>query len=810
MAQGRCPAGPSHPDLVFPSSSRASEPPAAGTLPARDGQGLFDVQAARRRVATQVRLGRNARVLSLAFLAAGLLALAATTQAPAPGDADTGAVTVAVSENRLPQAGDDSLAVRSGLAATVDVLANDSDPDGDQLSVVAATAGAHGSVECAPAGSCTYTSVSGYAGSDVFTYTVEDGYGGADLGIVTVTVRPPEVPSLSIGDAEVTEGDLGLRYASFTVTLSAPSSEAVMVAYATVAGTATPGQDYTLARGALVFSPGGPLTETITVAVRGDLSFEADETFFVMLSNATGASVIDGWGVGKIVNDYDPPGSSKLLIGFTDDVVKWEPVKAAGMARDLGASSFGITLSWPAGRTALSRRDVSELDSAVSSGMRIVVSVFGSRPPLTASEREQYCGYVRDIIARYPQINDVGIWNEPNVSFFWQPQFNPDGSSAAPAAYEALLARCWDVLHTFRPGVNVVGGATSSRGNDRPSAGGRASHSPGNFIHELGVAYRLTGRTRPIFDTFGHHPYGVTSAERPWTQHPYSKTISEGDYAKLIQALYDAFYGTAQPIPGQEIEDRLPGGPTKTFSVWYLEMGFQTIPDARVRASYVGTETDRGVLEDRRSGASSSGSVESPDLAMQISAAVRLAYCQPYVEAFFNFKLWDEQDLGRWQSGPLWADRTRKDSYWAFRRVIAEANAGGIDCSQFERPPSPISFEPEVDVAVETIEWPLPRISASFRPARSLRIKTAEDARYIATLYRLGKAGTDGPRRRTAVLVSTGDLDGGRLRVVRFPKRVVDPGAYQIEIVLTSSANPARTTALASQTIVIATRIGSR
>ena len=117
------------------------------------------------------------------------------------GGSDTATVTVTVNENQPPRAQDDTLAVRAGLAATLDVLANDSDPDGDTLSLAAASDGAHGSVECTPAGSCTYTSAPDYAGPDAFTYTVEDGYGGADTGTVTVTLSQNEPPQ--IGRAHV-------------------------------------------------------------------------------------------------------------------------------------------------------------------------------------------------------------------------------------------------------------------------------------------------------------------------------------------------------------------------------------------------------------------------------------------------------------------------------------------------------------------------------------------------------------------------------------------------------------------------------
>ena len=128
--------------------------------------------------------------------------------------------------------------------------------------------------------------------------------------------------------------------------------------------------------------------------------------------------------------------------------------------------------------------------------------------PKTPAARDQYCEYVRDALARLPSIRDVVIWNEPNKSQFWSPQ-----SAEAPVAYEALLARCYDVLHAAFADVNVIGFALSSTGNDD---GG--SHSPGAFIRAVGEAYRASGREQPLFDTVGHHVYGFTASERPWRQ----------------------------------------------------------------------------------------------------------------------------------------------------------------------------------------------------------------------------------------------------------------------------------------------------
>ena len=64
----------------------------------------------------------------------------------------------------------------------------------------------------------------------------------------------------------------------------------------------------------------------------------------------------------------------------------------------------------------------------------------------------------------------------------------------------------------------------------------------------------------------------------------------------------------------------------------------------------------------------------APDQATQLRDAVRLAYCQPYVTAIFNFLLRDQPELSRWQSGVLWTDGSPKASYVAWRGAIAEAN----------------------------------------------------------------------------------------------------------------------------------------
>ena len=110
-------------------------------------------------------------------------------------------------------------------------------------------------------------------------------------------------PALAIGDASVVEGNSGTTDLVLPVTLSTSSASPVTVDYATADGSAGAG-DYNPASGTLTFAP-GELSHGVTVSVVGDTTFEADEFFFANLSNASGATILDGQGVGTIVNDDD-------------------------------------------------------------------------------------------------------------------------------------------------------------------------------------------------------------------------------------------------------------------------------------------------------------------------------------------------------------------------------------------------------------------------------------------------------------------------------------------------------------------------
>jgi hypothetical protein len=121
---------------------------------------------------------------------------------------------------------------------------------------------------------------------------------------------------LVIDDVSLFEGNSGTTGFGFTVTLASPLGTPVTVDYGTSDGTATVADnDYVAAFGTLSFAP-GETTKPVVVGVLGDSAFETDETFLVTLSNAVGSVIVDGLGLGTILND-----DAALPSGSLDELV---------------------------------------------------------------------------------------------------------------------------------------------------------------------------------------------------------------------------------------------------------------------------------------------------------------------------------------------------------------------------------------------------------------------------------------------------------------------------------------------------------
>ena len=120
------------------------------------------------------------------------------------------------------------------------------------------------------------------------------------------TAQAGTMPTVSVANATVAEGNSGTTDAAFAVTLSKASTKAITVGYSTANGTATAGQDYTAASGTLTFAP-GVTSQQFVVKVLGDTVVEPTETFAVKLANPSGASLGTATATGTVTNDDIAP-----------------------------------------------------------------------------------------------------------------------------------------------------------------------------------------------------------------------------------------------------------------------------------------------------------------------------------------------------------------------------------------------------------------------------------------------------------------------------------------------------------------------
>ncbi|NNC76438.1 MAG: hypothetical protein HKN77_00665 [Woeseiaceae bacterium] len=131
------------------------------------------------------------------------------------------------------------------------------------------------------------------------------GCGGGGSSNPPVT-PPPVVPTISIAGLSINEGDSGNTDVQLTATLSASTTNAITVNYATEDGTAIAGDDYVAASGTITVAAGAT-TASVSLSVIGDTMFEADEEFGVRLSAPANASLGTALATVTIVNDDVAP-----------------------------------------------------------------------------------------------------------------------------------------------------------------------------------------------------------------------------------------------------------------------------------------------------------------------------------------------------------------------------------------------------------------------------------------------------------------------------------------------------------------------
>jgi hypothetical protein len=446
-------------------------------------------------------------------------------------------------------------------------------------------------------------------------------------------------------------------------------------------------------------------------------------------------------------------------IGVTEDAGKYSSDGGGpffAQLADLGMNENAITIYWepslPGGMAEPGLLDRT-LPAAAARGIRIVLTVYARRPAQftqSPTAEAQFTSFLERLALAYPEVKDFVVGNEPNQPRFWQPQFAPDGSEAAAAAYEQLLARCYDVLKSVNPSIRVIGLGLSERGNDNPNAPSNASTSPVRFIQALGAAYYASGRERPIMDALAYHPYPGSSKDS------LSKGLawpnaSVANLDRIKQAVWDAFHGTGQPT----FENGL--------GLVVSEVGWQVGVVSPSASAYRGREN-----------------VATTDEATQAAIygeLVRRLACDPGVTDLLFLHLADETDLSGFQSGLERADGSRRPAYDAVKQAIAQTHGRCLGKPQTWRHATGV-------------------VGASVRfTGRRATARAGEGATYAAAYVRVS------PRRlpsRVAIdrLLTSGELDAAegnlaatasvRVRRPALPRR---RGTYVLAVSLRAAMN---------------------
>uniref|UniRef100_UPI0026388995 Ig-like domain-containing protein n=1 Tax=uncultured Pelagimonas sp. TaxID=1618102 RepID=UPI0026388995 len=193
------------------------------------------------------------------------------------GGTDTGEIVVTVTpegENTPPTAVDDEATTPEGTPVVIeDPAGNDSDPDGNPLTVTEIGDPTNGTATLNPDGTVTYTPADDFTGEDTIPYTVDDGNGGTDTGEIVVTVTPEgNTDPDADDDAETTAVDTPVVISVLTND-DDPEDDPL-----TVTGTTEP------ANGEVVVNADGTVTYT------PDDGFTGTDTFDYTISDGNGGT----------------------------------------------------------------------------------------------------------------------------------------------------------------------------------------------------------------------------------------------------------------------------------------------------------------------------------------------------------------------------------------------------------------------------------------------------------------------------------------------------------------------------------------
>ena len=451
-----------------------------------------------------------------------------------------------------------------------------------------------------------------------------------------------------------------------------------------------------------------------------------------------------------------------------------------GALRAMGMTTSRLVVVWHPDNP-MTIYDRGQLDrlipTAQSNGVQPFFNVTHSSPWVfsSADNRAQFASFLQLLARTYPQISQYVIGNEPNVTYFWRPQFNDDDSPRAPGDFVDLLARSYDALKGVNPNIQVAAGGLDARGNDNPDAPSNISNSPVRFIAYMGQVYRASGRNRPLFDALSFHPY-PQSAKDPYTRSYAWPNAGVADLDRLKQAVWDAFHATAQPT----FEDGL------RFNL--DETGWQTAAPPDHAFAYSGAENNQ--------------TTDEATQAQIYGDLIKYLACDPSVQDVLFYRLIDESDLARWQSGVLRADGSYKQAYDAVRQTMSQtAGRCAGDVRGFQHATGVVGAKATFQISRK------PARATAFSFTVSAEENAAATGRILRVKSPSGLSRTQRTALSTSFVQTTGSVASADTRVqarwapvVRFPAQRLKSGWYVYAVKLAAELNPDRSSTFVSGT----------
>ncbi|MDE2945049.1 MAG: tandem-95 repeat protein [Gemmatimonadota bacterium] len=270
--------------------------------------------------------------------------------------------------NDLPVAVDDRVSTNEDEAVTVDVLANDTDPDGDGLSLVSVSAPGNGTARIA-AGVVLYMPAANFSGTDRFTYEIEDDGGARASAAVEVTVLPTNDAPMPVGTIPAQTLEEGGDPARIELSPFFEDADGDVLAYGTVSSDSSVVRA-TVAGSVLTLVPAGYGRVVVVVAARDAGGLTATQAVAVGVSDGAARGMVSHALAGMARSHL---ASARMTLGRRPMASRSDASRLSLMGRDvplsLGAAKSAAEQRWQGWLSGITSRAMSyaRADSGSSS-----------------------------------------------------------------------------------------------------------------------------------------------------------------------------------------------------------------------------------------------------------------------------------------------------------------------------------------------------------------------------------------------------------------------------------------------------------